>query len=285
MSDSENLRQSLKSLHVLPAIPELARDILALKVLTYEGEQELLKLIENDPSISTKVVGLANSPLFGTSRKITSVRNAVSLLGIKRVKMIALSFAMMTAMARTREGLLNVHKLWQHCLTVTMAMHTMSKYMPADACPQDDDIFLAGLLHDIGFLVLDYIDPMLSDKFHARLAAETGLSIEEVEDGVLEMSHSELGAELGSHWGLPESIVAVLRYHHTPNAVQSLAGQPLVNMVNLAEKLLPTFRVAEQVQPDITPDDWESLGIDPSHAAEIMEEVNKHAEEVAIAFA
>lgn len=285
MNDSENLRHALQRLHALPAIPRIAREILSLKIVSDKDERALLQLIEKDPSISARVIGLANSPLFGASRKIMSVGDAAALLGIRRVKMTAMSFAMMNAMARTPAGLLNVHDLWRHSLTVTMAMQTMSRYMPPAVRPSDDEVFLAGLLHDIGFLVLDCIHPMLSDRFHALLAAETGRSVEEVEVGVLEMSHSELGAELARHWGLPENIVAVLRYHHQPGEAQAAAGQPLVSMVNLAEKLLPTFGAMGLALPEIAPGEWQSLGIDPGNAAEIGEAAQQHAREIVKSFA
>lgn len=281
---NENLHHALQRLHALPAIPRVAREIMSLRLMSYQDEQALLKLIEKDPSISARIVGLANSPLFGSSRRIVSVSDAAALLGMRRVKMTAMSFAMMNSLARTPAGLLNVHNLWQHSLTVTMAMHTMSRHMPAGLRPQEDEIFLAGLLHDIGFLVLDYLAPMLSDRFHALLAAETGRSIEDVENGVLEMSHSELGAELARHWGLPENIVAVLRHHHQPDDAQAAAGRPLVNMVNLAEKLLPTFGSPDRPLPEIAPEEWRSVGIDPAHAAAIGEAAREHAREVAESF-
>jgi putative nucleotidyltransferase with HDIG domain len=285
MNDSGNLHHMLQHLHALPPIPRVAQGILSLKLMSERDEQALLKLIEKDPSISARVIGLANSPLFGTSKKIMSVSDATALLGIRRVKMTALSFAMLSSMARAPAGLLNVHSLWRHSLTVTMAMQTMSRYMPANLRPQEDEIFLAGLLHDIGFLVLDYLDPMLSNRFHAMLAAETGRSIEEVESGVLEMSHSELGAEVARHWELPENIVAVLRYHHQPDDAQAAAGQPLVRMVNVAEKLLPTFGTLGQAQPEIAAEEWQSLGIDPRNAAAIIEASQRHAREIAASFA
>jgi putative nucleotidyltransferase with HDIG domain len=277
---TENLRQALDRLHALPPIPQIAHDILSLKMVSYEGEQELLRLIEKDPPISAKVVGLANSPLFGASIKIASVNDAATLVGIRRVKMTALSFAMMSAVVRhSAAGLLNVQDLWQHSLAVTMWMHAISRYMPEDARPKDEEVFLAGLLHDIGFLVLDYLAPKLSDKFHATLAAEPTRSVEELEAAMLEMNHCELGAELGQRWGLQEPIIAVMRYHHRPDDAQAAIGFPLVKMVNLAEKLMPTFSTSRCSHADITPEDWQALGIDPTNVSKIIELAQQHTHE------
>lgn len=280
MSSPKNLRQALNKLDHLPAIPNIAQKILSLKITTEEGERTLFGLIEKDPPILSKIVGLSNSPLFGTGRNILTLRDAAALLGSKRVKMIALSFAMMSSMTRESAGLLNIDNLWKHSLSVAMAMDTLAHFMPDDRRPAEEEIYLAGLLHDIGFLVLDYLDAPLSDQLHSRLAVEPGHPVEEIEAELLEMNHHELGAELGRHWNLPERIIAVLRYHHTPNHELAAVGQPLVQMAYLAGKLLPTFSIDEAVQTDISAEEWQALGIDPLKADEIMARVLKHAGEV-----
>lgn len=285
MIPPESLRSAVSHLNALPAIPKIAQEILSLKLITDAGERALLKLIEQDPLLSAKIIGLSNAPLFGAAKEIMTVRDAATVLGIKRVKMIALSFAMMSSMVRGPTGLLDVQNLWQHSMAIAMAMHTLSRFMPEDIRPVDDEIFLAGLLHDIGFIVLNHIDPKLSDKFHARLAAETLRPAEEIETEILEMSHGELGAELGRHWNLPEAIVAVLRYHHQPANARGTTGEHLVIMANIAEKLLPTFCMPEHIQPDISIGEWQALGIEPSSVEEIKQLVLKHNQEVAGTFA
>lgn len=280
MNASASLRQALDHLGTLPPIPRIAQKILSLKINSDEGERALLGLIAQDPPILTKVVGLANSPLFGTGRKILSLNDAAAILGSRRVKMVALSFAMMSSMSRRPAGQLDITGLWQHSLSVAMTMDTLARLMPRDLRPSDEEIYLAGLLHDIGFLVLDYIDPPLSNAFHARLATTPGSTVEEIEAEMLETSHGELGAELGRHWNLPESIVAVLNYHHTPGDPRAAAGQPLVAMTSLAEKLLPTFGIAEPVQMDITDAEWLALGIAPQRADEVRLKISEHTRNV-----
>ncbi len=279
MSSSQNLRQAISQLDSLPAVPYIAKRILSLKMASGEDERGLFELIEKDPPILAKIIGMSNSPLFGTGRKILTLHDASALLGSKRVKMIALSFSMMTSLTREPPGLLNIHGLWQHSLSVAMTMDTLARFMPDERCPSDEEIYLAGLLHDIGFLALDYLDAKLSDQLHARLAAEPGRPVEEIEAQMLEMSHYELGAELARHWTLPESIIAVIRYHHSIFDERIAVDQPLVAMTSLAGKLLPFFGIAESVQTDIAAEEWQVLGIDPINADEIRAQVQKHAEE------
>ena len=279
MSPQNKPNKLLNQLDALPTIPSVAQKILSIKIATDAGERALLELIGKDPSIMSKIIGLANSPMFGTNRKILNLSSAVALMGTKRVKMIALSFAIMSAMTKKSEGILDVQKLWKHSLTVAMTMETLARYMPSDHRPPDDEIYLSGLLHDIGFLVLDALDRQLSDQLHSRLASETGCPMEKIE-AELGISHGELGAKLAIHWGLPEPIIAVARYHHSPNDERAAVGQPLVTLSNLAGKLLPSLCEADASHGNITSEEWQALGIDPLKADEIKVKVLKHAEEV-----
>lgn len=284
MNKPEHYLQVLDRLNALPAIPKIAREILSLKITTQDGEQALLKLIKNDPPITAKIIGMANSPMFGASRRIVHLDEAEALLGLKRIKMTALSFAMMTSLVRKPAGVLNVDNLWLHGMTIASVMNIFARYMPVDQRPNEEDMFLAGLLHDIGFLVLDYIDPGLSDKFHARLASESDASMEEIENELLDMSHCKLGSELGRRWNLPKDIISTLQNHHQPSGLNATKENQTSNMIHLAEKILPPFSLGELIQSDIDPKDWQGLGINPSKADEIIEKIREQAKEMVASF-
>jgi len=278
-SGHADIKRAIRNLDVLPAMPVIAQRLLALDLNTEEGQQMLLVLIEQDPQISAKVIGLANSEMIGASRHITTVRDAAILLGTKRVQSVATGIAILSLMAKAPAGEFNIQDLWLHSFRVAFAAQGIAQFMPAKMRPQDDQIFLAGMLHDIGYLVLAYLDPKLSDKLHIRLAAEPERPVMEVEREILDICHDELGAELAHHWNLPEEIIAVLRYHHSPDAAGAAVGQPLVRMIDIAQKLLPPFGIIEHVTPGIGTAEWEALGINPSKAEEVKEQVGERAEQ------
>lgn len=273
------IRRAIRNLDVLPAMPVIAQRLLALNLDTEEGERALLVLIEQDPQIAAKILGLANSAMTGASRQITTVRGAAILLGSKRVQSVATGIAIISLMTKTPAGEFNVQDFWLHGVRIAFAAQGIARFMPAEMRPQDDQIFLAGMLHDIGYLVLAYLDPKLSDKLHNRLAAEPERPAMEVEREVLDICHDELGAELARHWNLPEGIITVLRYHHSSEATEAAVGQPLVRMINLAQKLLPSFGVTEYVTSGISTEEWDALGISPSKAEEVKEQVTGRAEQ------
>ena len=264
-------------------MPKIAHEILSIKLASDRDDEILLKLIEKDPAISARIIGLANSPLFGTSRKILTAHDAEAVLGIKRVKMVALSFAMISAVNRNQPGLLNVSQLWQHSMAVALAMDTLSKAMPEAIRPTDEEIYLAGLLHDIGFLVLEYLDPDASNRLHARLAEKSGQSYTEIEAEMLDMNHCELGALLGEHWNLTENIIAVIRHHHSDTIAPDAMGQPLIAMTNLVEKILPTFGELDPEAAEINMEEWQALGIAPERVAAVDAAMRRRTENIAAA--
>lgn len=275
----KNLPNALALLETLPALPQIALEIMAIKLAGNQGNESLLKVINQDPAILAKTIGLANSPLFGSAKEIVTLKDAVTILGVNRIKLIALSFAMLSSLAKPGARILDVKNLWQHSMAVALALEELAKVMPLAQRPSEDELYLAGLLHDIGFLVLEYIDPKSSIRFHtARISAAGERLTSDLEAELLEMNHTELGAMLGKNWHLSERIIAVIRHHHDGIAKDAV-GQPMITMANLVEKLLPTFDMAEQIQPEIEQKEWQELEIPNEKIASVSAKIRQRAQE------
>ena len=280
---SVNLKLALAKLDTLPAMPAIAQKLLGLNLNTEQGEAEFLRLIEQDPQISAKIIGLANSPVYGASRKVLSLSYAVMLLGLTRVKSVAIGIAATSTLAKVPEGKLKSTEIWMHSMAVAMAMITIARAMPVRDRPQDDLMFFAGLMHDIGYMALSYLDVKASDELHTQLQHASARMAPKIEHALLGMTHADIGAELARHWDLPEEIIAVIRDHHR---VGETDAPPLVRLVNVAEKMLGEFGVLHHEQV-ITEQEWSSLGIDPASADDIrarVDEVATQAGQMATAF-
>ena len=274
-----DLKAAIQQLDALPAMPVIAQKILALQLDTAQGEAELLRLIGQDPQIAARIIGLANSALFGASRRVASISDAAILLGLTRVKSVAVGIAVISAIGKRPTGNFKIESVWQHSLAMAAAMRVLSRAMPARLRPLEDEIFLTGLLHDIGYLALSHLDPLRSDLLQARMAAEPDKTIDQIEVEVIDISHGELGEALARHWDLPERISKAIRYHHTPNDPHAAEGQPLVALAHLGEKMLSAFCLPERVDTVITDAEWEALGIDPDKAEALREAVAEQAEQ------
>ncbi len=279
-----NLRDALKNLQSLPVMPMIAQKLLVLNTDNDAGERQLLRLVEQEPQILARTIALASALVRGASRKkISSIKEAALLLGIEKIKSVATCISIAAVKNQMSSGKLNLQDLWLHNLGVAFAMLTISRSMPRKLRPEEDQIFLVGMLHDIGYLALAYLDPIRSDALHTAFAASPATPALEIEKSMLDICHDELGAELARHWKLPGDIVSILRYHHTPDAA-GIDVQPLVQMLYVAEKILPSLGMREYVLPGVDDSDWEALGINAEDADDIIAQAQKDSE-LALQFA
>lgn len=263
-------------------MPEIAHKLLALPLDTEAGEEQMLSLVEQDPQIFARIIGLANSPAMGVGRKINSVRDAAMLLGMTRLKSVAIGIATMSRMLSQPAGKnFDPHDLWTHSMTVAIVMNVIAQKMPKRIRPDDNQIFLAGLLHDIGLMALHHLDPEASDELHRQLRLYSTCPINDLELELLGMTHNYIGAQLVRHWHLPDDIVDVVELHHSPRGGTEAFANPLVRLVNIAEKLLPDFGISEHTNEAIDESEWRELCIDPVHAAEFSEIANELGIQVA----
>lgn len=276
------LKQALANLDSLPAMPDTAQKLLALPLDTDEGEAQMLKLIEQDPQISAKIISLANSPVMGIPRKLSKVSDAAMLLGLTRVKAVAVGIASMSHLAQSPAGkYFKPQDLWLHSMTVAIVMRTIAQAMPRDIRPNEDQIFLTGLLHDIGFMALHHIDAVASDALHHQLLVQSDRPILEVELETLGITHCYIGSQLGRHWHLPEEIITVLGYHHPPYVEEVAPDNPLVRLVSLSEKVAPNYGITEHTGNEIQEYEWVELGIEPADVEDICAQANELAVQTA----
>lgn len=280
IASSADFQRLLERIDELPAMPVIAQKMLALPLNTDKGEAQLLKLIAQDPQICARVIGLSNASLFGAPGMITSISDATMRLGLVQVKSIAIGMAPIAAFAKSPEGKFNSTDLWTHSVAIASVMRTIARHMPARNRPQEDRIFLAGLLHDIGYSVLNYLARDLSNMLYEKLNESKEASLLEVEQTLLGASHGEIGARLAAHWGLPPEIIAVIRHHHQPDHPDATIGQPLVRLISVAEKMLPDYAISEHVMAEITEQEWLQLGIETAEIQLIAEEIAGIAEQV-----
>jgi putative nucleotidyltransferase with HDIG domain len=277
MNATVNIRSSIAKLNSLPAMPVIAQKLLALSLDTDEGEAQMLKLIGQDPLITAKIVGLANTPIFGVTRKVSTINDAAMLLGFSRVRSVAIGIATMSALTKLPEGHFKANDLWMNSMATAVTMRTIARAMPARARPMEDQIFLAGLLHDIGYMALAFLDTHASNALHAQLQSQPERPILEIEQELLGITHSEIGAQLAHHWHLPEDIITVIRHHHTPDEEDAKEGQPMVRLVSFAEKMFAEEEISEA--------EWLELGVDSDKAENIrsqMDELTEQAKQLAV---
>ncbi len=208
----ERLKKVVSSIGSLPSLPE-----------TYARLQQVLRdpdgsladvaaVIEQDLAMSAKVLQLVNSAFFGLFRHIESPARAVNLLGLDTIKALVLGVGVFTDMKAPPSRIFNVKTLWSHSMA-TAAFAKKIATLESEDRDLIDHAFVAGLLHDVGKLLL--LSRMHGEYEQAvRMAMETSCSLLEAEQKIFGLSHGDVGGYLIGLWGLPGPVVESITFHH-----------------------------------------------------------------------
>jgi len=208
----------------------------AVKVLKLVDDPEstaskIEELLRYDPAITANILKLTNSAYFGLPARIGSVRQAIVLLGWKRLGKLVMTSCVNAILDKPVPGYdLPSGELWRHSIAVSVAAELLAKELGIAA---DDEVYTAALLHDLGKLVLgNYVR---KDLQAIERAAGEGIPFQVAEREVLGTDHAEIGGRLLKSWSFPESLVKSVRYHHDPDAAKE--PNTIIDLVHVANVL------------------------------------------------
>lgn len=277
----DDLRAKIKKTDALPTISSVAQHLLSLPLETVRGEKELLNLIESDPFIAARVIGMANSPLFGASKKVCTVSDAAMLLGLSRVKTIAIAIALMGPIRVRESKIFSLRDLWLHSFSMAIGMRSLSNMLPRAKRPAEDMLFLSGLLHDLGYLALAYLAPDKFDAFLGSLESHPEVSPISVEMEEFGMNHAELGEILGRSWDLPEEVISVIAGHH--DVEPDASNVPLI-LARLIESITGEGAIRKPPSPmaEAMLGELESIGLSQENLEDARETLELQQEQIAL---
>lgn len=227
----ERRGEILDQVQAFPSIPAAAGKLLKLlddPETTAAQVEEILKL---DPGLTANILRLTNSAYFGLSQQVGSIRQAVVLLGWKRLGSLVLTSCMDAVLNKPVAGYdLDDGDMWRHALAVSAAAEGLSKILNIRNA---DEVFTAALLHDVGKLVLGRFVADDIDELENMPGPEQPFN--DLEQELLGADHAEVGARILEGWSLPDRIVAAVRYHHDPDRAPQ--HDTLIDVVHLANVL------------------------------------------------
>lgn len=222
----------LPALSKIPAFPPIVLRVFDLLASDEVEVRELVELITADPAFSAQILRLANSPLFGFHSRIESLQHALVILGLRRVR----SLAMTVATANYMHAALKIQELyrcWRHMLACALLTEELAR-----VCSVPEDVaYTAGLLHDLGRLGLLVAHPTDYAKL-LKQAEQTAAELLDLEKKVFGADHCEVGRLLAEQWNLPEDIRIVAGRHHDPPAG---TAEDLVGLTYLGCELANTL--------------------------------------------
>jgi putative nucleotidyltransferase with HDIG domain len=242
----------LKKIRDIPSLPEVVNRIIQLLGKPNTPASQIADLIAYDPGLTSKVLRMVNSAAYGFQRQISSVQHGIMILGFNTVRGLVLSTSIFKMLAsRSRSGGLDQKDLWEHSIATAMGAKVTARFLNV---VEADDAFSAGMLHDVGKIVLDLYFPAdyapVVKEAKAKNIRPHGRRYLMMEKDILGMNHSEIGASLGGKWKLPVAINQVIEFHHNPDRAKLC--QPLVYAVALANELVQYLGMEEDQRGDVS---------------------------------
>jgi putative nucleotidyltransferase with HDIG domain len=240
-SVEERVHRSVNRLQSLPALSSVVAKVLSLADSPTVSGQQVAEVVGKDQSMVTAILKIVNSPFYGLNRRVSSINHAVILLGYRTIRNVALSTSLVNAFSGAgHDPRFDRRRFWSHSIFTASAARLVAKRRRSlDA----EEAFLAGLIHDMGRIVIDHHFPKEFGRAF-DIAESRGIALHEAERLVLGMDHAELGNLIAQKWNFPPQIAEAIAVHHDPGA--ALATSELAVCVYLANIL---SRLAEDRAP------------------------------------
>lgn len=289
--DSDQIKQAIQSFTTLriqkrledtlemPPLPETARRIIKLRVDPDAGVSDLADIVETDPSLAAQLVSWARSSFYAAPGKIRSVQDAiVRVLGFELVMNLAMGLSLGRTLNLPKDAAEGYTPYWEQAVWTATLCGALTTAMPKEKRPEYGLTYLAGLLHNYGYLVLAHVFPPHFSLVCRSVEVNRQVDPENCEHHLLGITREQIGSMLMKVWNMPEEIVTALRYQKNPFYTGEYAAY--ASLLFLAQQLLRQKGVSDGPVQPIPQSLWETLGLDPETAEKVISELLAMSEEM-----
>ena len=210
--DRRDLDRMIRQIEQIPTLPIVSQRLMDVREDDPDSHRKFVEIIETDQALSLKLLKIANSAFYGSLSKVSSVDHAVVRLGTNEVRSIVLAFSVQGFFSENGEQAYNRTPFWKHAIVCSQ----VAKYLGIHyRIRNDETLFLSGLIHDMGKIVLD---EYFHDSFLLVLDTlkRKNTTFSRAEKAVLGTTHYQVAAKLLQQWRFPKKVVFQVLYHHAP---------------------------------------------------------------------
>lgn len=267
------LDQVLRKINNLPSLPTVVMELLASIEQEDVNLDALAHGIAQDQALTAKTLRVANSSFYGMAHQITTITEAIAVLGFRAVRSLATTAALVGTFDSHKLGRINFAPFWRHSVATAVCARELTKHLQLNT----EHAYTAGLLHDIGRLVLvtqfqtAYEDVMAYRSLH-------DCTLLEAERAVLNLDHAAVGHAMTAHWKFPEGMQDAIANHHSPTLAPS---QTLPRVLQVADALAHALDFSgdeDDLVPDLPPATWQLLGLDDTTLLAVMADSERQFE-------
>jgi len=248
------------------ALPKSYQELQTLQNNGNASSASIAQCLLSDPVLTSQVLRVANSSLYGHAKKIDTVSRAVTLVGQENIFNLVLASSTIDKFSHNKMPTFDINQFWDHSIRTAVTAQTLAKRCNV---LYTESYFIAGLMHDIGTMVIAVTLPEIARALYLPLPADISQK-HEVEFQSLGFTHADVGGELLETWSLPAHLIEAVRYHHGP---QLAKHSPLsAALVQIACAYSNPQYIEAGLQVDAF--SWEISRLDPDQMEDIIEDIS-----------
>jgi putative nucleotidyltransferase with HDIG domain len=259
----------VSTLRDLPALPAIVAELLGSLDRDDAGTKLLAEKLSHDQALTAKTLRLANSSFYGMQNKVTTIQQAIAILGFNSVRTLVIAASITGCFPMDGPGSFNFKAFWRHSVGTALCAKGLARHMPVN----QDQAFMVGLLHDIGRLVLVTRCPELFEDV-VKHRAEHDCYLLDAERAVLGIDHAAVGEALAVHWKFPVTMQRAIAEHH---ALNRMTAGSLTYVAHVADALAHALDLSG-IEDDLVPPVTAELEDDRTLNRDIMNRVCRETE-------
>jgi putative nucleotidyltransferase with HDIG domain len=260
----------------LASLPHIFSEINRVVNDPHSSATHVADVISKDPNLSTKLLKMVNSAFYGFPSKIDTISRTVTILGNTQLSSLALGTSVLMVFGDVPASLVDMKSFWEHSIACGVAARMIARFKKI---ANTERLFLAGLLHDIGRLII-YKHLPIQGREVLLCAQRTGCLLRSAELEMLGFDHTQIGGELIKKWNFPLILEDALTYHHQPTLSQHFLEASIVHIADILINALTIGTSGERFVPPLIPEAWTELGLQTDIFPRIVQLVDHQVAEI-----
>ena len=258
--EKDFLKKLQKKSLILPEIPSVVFELQKVIENPKSSAENIARVVSRSPSLTAVLLKIVNSSFYGLPSKISTITHAVSLIGTQEISVLALGICVLSIFKNIPKATIDMHSFLRHSLVCGLLSRVFAAHINL---PQTEQLFVSGLLHDLGRLILYIYFPDESRHVLALSRNHNKLLYKEEKD-YLGCDHAQIGVELMKQWKLPLILESNVLYHHKPSAAQQSVPATIVHLADIIVNSLGIGSSGEKLIPPLDYNAWDNLKLSPN---------------------
>ena len=260
-SGNRNLLKKLNQENItLPEIPSIVFELNEVIANPLSSAEDIAQVVQRSPTLTALLLKIVNSPFYGFPSKIDKISLAVTLIGTREISGLALGISVISLFKNIPKEILNMYSFLKHSLACGIISRILAAHKNI---PQTEQLFVSGLLHDLGRLILYSYFPEEARNILSR-ARSTNMLLYLQENDSLGCNHTDIVKQLLQQWKLPMVLENNVFYHHDPSVASQPVPATLVHLADIITNSLGIGTSGERFVPPLDNEAWDNLGLSPT---------------------